>query len=455
MPDGGMGPERGPGRELERQPERQPEPQPDLDLDPGALDPGAQTDGVQRWRLRVKGVVQGVGFRPFVYRLAQGLGLAGWVRNDPAGVTVEAEGTPVQLAALARRLRDDAPVMARVDAVLHERLPQRLCDGGAPLAGFTIAASAGGLASSTAIGPDSALCDDCLHELLDPADRRWRHAFINCTNCGPRFTITRQLPYDRAMTSMAGFTQCPACLAEYRDPAHRRFHAEPNACPVCGPRLQWCTADGRPQSVDDPVAAALAAIRAGQVVAVKGLGGFHLVCDARQPAAVAALRQRKAREEKPFAVMVAGVASLAGLAEPTAAEADRLQRPERPIVLLPKAGGCDAALPGVAPGLAWLGVMLSCTPLQVLLFHEAAGRPSGVAWLQQPQPLVLVMTSANPGGEPIVTGNAEAVARLAGIADGLLLHDRDIVQRCDDSVVRLLAGGGLPLNNYFHRSVID
>jgi hydrogenase maturation protein HypF len=392
-----------------------------------------------RWRVQVHGIVQGVGFRPFVYRLAHELGLAGWVRNDGAGVTIEAVGTEAQLRALTQRLRIDAPPLAQVDEVLAAALCTPASDGQAePAAGFAIVDSVAGGPAATTIGPDSALCDDCLRELLNPADRRWRHAFINCTHCGPRFTITRALPYDRATTSMAGFHQCPACLAEYRSPLDRRFHAEPNACPVCGPQLQWCDAQGRGVAGVDPVAGALQAIQQGRLVAIKGLGGFHLVCDARQGAAVAALRQRKLREEKPFAVMVAGLPSLAGLAELTPDDARWLEGAERPIVLLRKAAGVDARLPGVAPGLAWLGVMLPYTPLQVLLFHQAAGQPAGSSWLEQPQPLVLVMTSANPGGEPLVIDNDEALARLAGIADGYLVHNRAIVQRCDDSVLRAL-----------------
>ncbi len=391
-----------------------------------------------RRRVAVQGIVQGVGFRPFVYRLAHELGLAGWVRNDGAGVTIEAEGTAAVLDAFVRRLRDDAPPLARVDRVLPSAVSLPAAGG----SGFGIVVTRTGRSSSvtTAIGPDSAVCADCLAEMLDPGDRRWRYAFTNCTNCGPRYTITRALPYDRAMTSMAGFTMCPACSAEYGSPLDRRFHAEPNACPVCGPRLSLLDAQGAAVAGTDPVAGALQRIRRGEIVAVKGLGGFHLVCDARNAAAVATLRARKAREEKPFAVMVANLGSAAPLAETTTAEAELLCSPERPIVLLRKAVGVDALLPGVAPGLAWLGLMLPCTPLQVLLFHEAAGRPPGAAWLGEMQPLALVMTSANPGGEPLVTANDEALHRLAGIADAFLLHDRDIVQRCDDSVLRAVAG---------------
>ena len=388
-----------------------------------------------RRRIEVRGIVQGVGFRPFVYRLANELGLAGWVRNDGGGVTVEVEGSGAGIEDFVRRLRDDAPPLARVDRVLPA--PDGLPASGRP--GFTIVETRGGR-SATAIGPDTTVCADCLSEMLDPADRRWRYAFTNCTNCGPRHTITRALPYDRATTSMAGFAMCPRCEAEYRSPRDRRFHAEPNACPVCGPQLQLRDAQGAVVDGVDPVTGALQRIERGEIVAVKGLGGFHLVCDARQGAAVALLRARKAREEKPFAVMVANAASAAPFARAGASETALLESMERPIVLLRKAAGVDELLPGVAPGLAWLGVMLPYTPLQVLLFHEAAGRPSGTAWLARPQPLVLVMTSANPGGEPLVTANAEALGRLQGIADAYLLHDRDIVQRCDDSVLRAVAG---------------
>ncbi len=390
---------------------------------------------LRRARVAVRGIVQGVGFRPFVHRLATELALAGWVRNDGGGVTLEVEGDADAVAALLRRLRDEAPPLARIDALR--------CDEQAPTGaarGFAIVPSAAGRAA-TAIGPDSAVCDDCLAELLAPADRRHRYAFVNCTHCGPRYTITRALPYDRATTSMARFPLCADCRREYEAPADRRFHAEPNACPACGPRLWLAAADGSDCAVADPVAAAVQRLARGEIVAIKGLGGFHLACDARNAAAVAALRARKAREEKPFAVMVASLASVPALAALAADEAQLLAARERPIVLLRKNAACDDALPGVAPGLGWLGVMLPYTPLQYLLFHEAAGRPPGTGWLASPQPNVLVMTSANPGGEPLVTGNDEALARLSGIADAFLLHDRDIVVRCDDSVVRPAVAG--------------
>jgi len=382
-------------------------------------------------RIRVSGVVQGVGFRPFVWRLAQELELVGWVRNDAAGVEIAAEGAAEAMRALLERLRRDAPPLARVDAVETQvSTPQGDRD-------FVIVASQGGKVN-TAIGHDTAVCGDCLAELCDPQDRRWRHAFITCTHCGPRYTVTRRLPYDRSQTSLAGFPLCADCAREYADPADRRYHAETTCCPNCGPRLALLDARGAALPGDvDAIAATLALLRTGSIVAIKGLGGFHLVCDARRADAVARLRQRKAREEKPFAVLLANLDSARIYAEIDTPAATLLASAERPVVLLRKRPGCDAQLPGVAPGLAWLGVMLPSTPIHTLLFHEAAGRPVGRAWLDAAQPLALVATSANPGGEPLVTGNAEALARLAGIADATLLHERDIVVRCDDSVLRI------------------
>ena len=385
-------------------------------------------------RVRVTGVVQGVGFRPFVWRLAQAHGLAGWVRNDGAGVDIHIQGASSGLDAFLVALKSEAPPLARLEGIAVD--PAVLEDR----AGFRILESAGGRVS-TAIGHDSAVCADCLAEMFNPADRRWRHAFITCTHCGPRYTVARGLPYDRGRTSLAPFPLCPDCGREYREPADRRFHAETTCCPACGPQLSLLDAGGTAVG-GDPLAGALALLRAGRIVAVKGLGGFHLVCDARNPVAVAALRQRKAREEKPFAVMGANGASFAGLATVGEKEGAWLAAAERPIVLLPKTENADEMLPGVAPGLAWLGALLPYTPLQYLLFHEAAGRPAGCDWLAKPQPLFLVMTSANPGGEPLVIGNDEALRRLAGIADAYLLHDREIVVRCDDSVLR--DAGGTP-----------
>jgi len=387
---------------------------------------------LERRRLRVRGVVQGVGFRPFVYRLAQELGLSGWVRNDGGGVELEAQGSPGNLSALIARLHGEAPPLARID-----RLESTLCEADPADHGFTITASQGG-GVTTAIAHDSTVCPDCLEELFNPADRRWRYPFINCTHCGPRYTITRGLPYDRVSTSMAPFALCPECADEYGDPADRRFHAEPNACPVCGPRLSLLEAYGVTVATRDPVADTLLRLLCGEIVAVKGLGGFHLMCDARNPEAVARLRERKSRDDKPFAIMVANLASARHWARLSEADEALLGSPERPVVLCDKRDSVEAELCGVAPELGWIGLMLPYTPLHYLLFHDHAGRPVGTAWLDTLQDLVLVCTSANPGGEPLVTGNREATRRLMGIADAYLIHDREIVVRCDDSVVRSL-----------------
>ena len=389
-------------------------------------------DEIVRRRFEVRGVVQGVGFRPFVHRLAGKLSLAGWVRNDATGVTIEVEGDVAGIERLGRSLREEAPPLARVDRITHIDCPPERSG-----AGFAIVDSGSGRAA-TVIGPDSAICGDCLAEMLDPGDRRYRYAFINCTNCGPRYTITRRLPYDRALTSMAAFTQCARCSAEYRSPHDRRFHAEPNACPSCGPGLALLDGQGKRIAGVDVVAEAVARLLRGDILAIKGIGGFHLACDARNPASVARLRARKAREEKPFAVMVANVASAREWAKVAASERTLLEGRERSIVLLMKHRATDEQLAGVAPGVARLGVMLPYAPLHFLLFHDAARRPAGTDWLGAAQDLVLVMTSANPCGEPLVTGNDEAVARLAGIADAYVVHDRDIVVGCDDSVLRAL-----------------
>lgn len=383
----------------------------------GRVNAAVPTPGLVRERLRVRGTVQGVGFRPFVYRLALELDLDGWVVNDAEGVLVEVQGEPAPVEAFARRLAYEAPALARVERV--EREARRPVSA----RGFIIGSSRGG-AASTPVTPDAATCPDCLAEILDPADRRYRYPFTNCTHCGPRFTITQRVPYDRPATTMAPFAMCAACEREYRDPLDRRFHAQPNACPACGPRLALLGADGTPQAASDVVSAALRLIEQGELVALKGLGGFHLACDARNAQALARLRAAKGREEKPFAVMFANVASIEPFAHVDEGARALLQSRERPIVLLDKLPGCDAALAGVAPGVATLGAMLPYTPLHHLIFFEA------------PQSLALVMTSANPGGEPLVTGNDEAVRRLAGIADAFVVHDRDICARCDDSVVR-------------------
>ena len=386
-------------------------------------------------RIRVTGVVQGVGYRPFVWRLANELELAGWVRNSAGGVEIEACGRPPQVNALIERLAKEAPPLARVDDVSA----QPSVRSGEATREFLILESSGGRAT-TMIGHDTAVCAACLAEMFDRKSRRWRYAFSNCTHCGPRYTICRSVPYDRARTALAPFPLCRDCRDEYERPANRRFHAEANCCPKCGPSLLLVGESGTPIE-GDPIAETLKRLRSGGIVAMKGLGGFHLVCDAGNADAVAALRQRKAREEKPFAVMVANVASVSALVQVGIGEPGLLESAERPIVLMKKRHATDERLPGIAPGLAWLGVMLPYTPLHYLLFHEAAGRPTGTAWLDRPQELTLVMTSANPGGEPLVIGNDEALLRLADIADCTLMHDREIVVRCDDTVLRATPAG--------------
>jgi hydrogenase maturation protein HypF len=385
-------------------------------------------------RIRVSGVVQGVGFRPFVWRLARELELTGWVRNDSRGVEIEVCGAAEQVRSLVERLQHEAPPLARIDTVVaHKTKLERIAED------FVILDSRNGRAA-TMISHDTAVCHACLAEMFDSASRRWRYAFTNCTHCGPRYTISRGLPYDRARTSLKPFVLCNKCQGEYRRPEDRRFHAEANCCPKCGPQLALLGVEGQ-LLPGDPVVEALKFLRQGKILAIKGLGGFHLVCDARNAAAVAVLRERKQREEKPFAVMLANASSAASFVQMGVGEPGLLTLPERPAILLKKRACCDTSLPGVAPGLSWLGVMLPYTPLQYLLFHEAAGRPTGTFWLETSHELALVMTSANPGGEPLVIGNDEALLRLSGIADAYLLHDREIVTRCDDSVARIAPGG--------------
>ena len=372
--------------------------------------------GSVRLRLRVRGAVQGVGFRPFAYGLATRLDLAGFVRNGPDGVTLEIEG--LRAGEFVDRLRGAPPPLARVDAIEVERI--------APLGarGFTIAPSEGGPAR-TRITPDTAACDACLADLFDPASRFYLYPFVTCTHCGPRFTLTRKLPYDRPQTSMAPFAMCAPCARDYRDPTNRRFHAEPIGCPDCGPRLSHS------------VEVIVAAIRAGRIVAVKGIGGFHLMCDAADERAVAEVRRRKAREAKPFAVMIANAASLDRIAAPTAAERRLVAQPTRPIVLMHDRG---VLAPSIAPGLARIGVVLPYAPLHHLMFHVAAGSPAGRTERDAPNDLVLVATSANPGGEPLVIGDDEAHEKLGGVADLIVTHDRAIVTRADDSVMAVIDG---------------
>jgi hydrogenase maturation protein HypF len=373
-------------------------------------------------RFAVTGTVQGVGFRPFVWRLAHELGLAGFVRNDPSGVTIEAFGPPEALDALARRLASDAPPAARVAAIHAQPLPDE------PLrTAFAILESGGAAERSAAIPPDLATCDDCLRELRDPADRRHRYPFTNCTACGPRYTIALAVPYDRPATTMAGFRMCPACAREYADPADRRFHAQPNACPACGPRLSGMGPGLGPRGAAaasaDPIEHAAEALRDGRVVAVKGLGGWHLACDASSSEAVRRLRARKRREERPLAVMVADLAAARALAKLAPAEEALLVSPERPIVLCRRRPEARLA-PEVAPETPLVGLILPYTPVHHLLL-AATARP-------------LVMTSGNLSEEPIAFEDGDA--RLDALADVFLAHDRPIAARCDDSVARVVAG---------------
>jgi hydrogenase maturation protein HypF len=376
----------------------------------------ATSPSTERWRFRVRGTVQGVGFRPFVHRHAVGLGLAGWVRNDTDGVLIEVEGGPKQIEVL-RGLLDQPPPLARVEQVDASPVAP---EGTA--SGFEIRESVDLGRAAVPVGVDTAPCEACVAELRDPADRRHRYPFGSCTDCGPRYTIVRRVPYDRPNTTMAGFVMCPTCRQEYDDPGDRRFHAQPNACWTCGPQATWRDPSGDAQEAGDAaVRSAVAALLAAEVVAVKGVGGYHLVTDATSEAAVGALRARKARDHKPFAVMVPDLDAAHRLCHLDPATVEALASHRRPIVLAPRRA--DAGIAGaVAPGLPELGVMLPYSPLHQLLLDDV-GRP-------------LVMTSGNVSDEPIAHDDEDAVARLGSLVDGLLTHDRPIHIRCDDSVVR-------------------
>lgn len=391
-------------------------------------------------RLAVRGLVQGVGFRPWVWQQATALGLIGWVRNTSFGVEIDLHGEPSLMDALQAQLWR-APSPAKVEQVeVLAPLAGEEAQSSPGVAPFEIRASLSGGHVHTTIGTDLSVCPRCLSELFDPANRRWRHPFIHCPQCGPRYTVTRSLPFDRVHTSMSRFLPCDACAAEYTDGADRRFHHQTTACPACGPRLSLRQADGSVDTVD-PVAATLGMLRDGAIVAIKSLGGFHLCCDARQTTAVNRLRQRKHRDNKPLAVMMANLASVQPWVELDGHAARWLQASERPIVLLPQTAHGQAMLGHLAPGLAWLGVMLPYTATQYLLFHEACGRPTAPDWLTQAQDLMLVMTSANPAGAPLVMDNDTALLELAELADAWLLHDRDILARNDDSVLRVRKDG--------------
>lgn len=374
--------------------------------------------------IEIRGVVQGVGFRPWVYRLATEEGLAGRVRNDAAGVTIDAFGSEHAINAFMRRLEDSSPPAAVIGEVRSWAIPVE------PIDGFSIVHSEESAERRVSIPPDLATCTECASEIFDPTNRRYDYPFTNCTNCGPRFTITRDVPYDRPATTMAPFRMCPECQREYENVRDRRFHAQPNACPECGPWLQLIAPDGALIVDDDPVAAVASALIDGQIVAIKGLGGFHLACDATSSEAVQLLRARKRRDEKPVAVMVQDLAQASTVAILDDEERKLLTSVERPIVLAARRGGGPLA-PEVAPNNPLVGVMLPYTPLHHLLMRQVA-RP-------------LVMTSANLSEEPLAYRNVEALRRLGGIADLFLMHNREIETRCDDSVARVIDGAPVVL----------
>jgi len=380
-------------------------------------------EDIKRRRLSIAGQVQGVGFRPFVYRLARELGLGGFVINDTGGVTIEVQGARRTVESFQRRLLAELPPLAHISRCDVADLPRTDGPGG-----FEIRPSAGGELTDAQVTVDTATCADCLAEMNDPSDRRYRYPFINCTNCGPRYTIVRRIPYDRPNTTMAEFAMCPLCGREYADPACRRFHAQPIACPRCGPAVWLIDPRGRQILCQDAIAEAVKMLQAGRIVAIKGLGGFHLACRADDEHAVGRLRRRKRRDAKPFAVMVGDLAAVEQLCHLTDRARELLTGPLRPILLLPRRKEAAVA-ESLAEGLETLGVMLPYTPLHHLLFAGGLGP--------------MVMTSGNYSQEPLVKDNEAAVAHLGRIADALLVHNRRIERRLDDSVVQLSGTGRL------------
>ncbi len=410
---------------------------------------------VERAQIIVKGVVQGVGFRPFVYKLATSLRLTGYVTNTSEGVLIEGEGGAIP--EFVRRLRTEAPPLSDITDISITSLPLK---GDAD---FTIRASSDHAVGQpfTLVSPDVSICDDCLHELLDPKDRRYLYPFINCTNCGPRYSITRSVPYDRPNTTMAGFTLCPDCLREYNDPLNRRYHAQPNACPVCGPQVEFrlrnaeCGVSPHPDPLpegareikeiplpsgerikergNDAISECIKLLQQGGIVAIKGLGGFHIACDAANDAAVRRLRENKRKSNKPFAVMSLSIEDIGQFCAVSTEEKNLLRSNRRPVVLLQKKTG-EHLSEGVSPNNRYVGVMLPYTPLHHLLFTHPIGAGSAT---NHSHFKALVMTSGNLSEEPIVRDNDEALKKLSGMVDGFLLHDRDIFMRVDDSVLRI------------------
>ncbi|PLX78384.1 MAG: carbamoyltransferase HypF, partial [Desulfuromonas sp.] len=389
----------------------------------------------QRTQIRIESIVQGVGFRPFVYREAAACGLTGWVLNDSQGVLIEAEGPPEQLADFLDRLQQRLPPLATITSLQQQEVSPKGDQD------FTIRHSQEQSDSSAQIAPDTYVCDDCLQELFDPGDARYRYPFINCTNCGPRYSIVTGIPYDRPKTTMAVFPMCPNCQAEYDDPTSRRFHAQPNACPRCGPQLQLLNADGTPHISDTPMETAISLLQQGGILAIKGLGGYHLAVDAGNDAALAELRRRKARDEKPFALMSRNLEQVRQYAKTSPEEERLLSSTERPIVLLEQQDQHGIS-PLVAPRNRYFGVMLPYTPLHYLLLEQHF--------------TALVMTSGNLTDEPIAYQNDDACERLKGIADFYLSHNREIFTRTDDSIVRVMAGQPMLLRRsrgYVPRSI--